>query len=297
MAKYTWSEIFTSIEGEGPHSGTPTVYVRFTGCNFTCKGFNNPNGEDTTTIETLGFDPNDYTNIYDIPLITKGCDSIYSWDNKFKHMWISGDEKELASAIMAQLPHGSWNHPVTRQPVILSLTGGEPTLRAKHLLTLLNHPDLAGLTKLLIETNCSVPLNRDFIDGLYAWAKQYPTRQVIWSNSPKLSISGEEWDKAIIPDIALSQMTYQFCNDAGLQQYFKFVCGADQKDFDEVDKAMDRYYKGNITKGVGVYIMPVACLEEQQAEISAKVAEMCIQRGYNYCHRVHVSVFGNTVGT
>jgi organic radical activating enzyme len=297
MAKYSWSEVFTSIEGEGIWSGTPTVYVRFTGCNFTCSGFNNPENVDTTTIETLGFDPKDYTNIYDIPVISKGCDSIYSWDNKFKHMWETGDENQLAGAIMAHVPRGSWQHPVTGQPVILSLTGGEPTLRAKHLLTILNHPDLVGLTKLLIETNCSVPLTREFIDGLYAWGQQRPDRQVIWSNSPKLSVSGEPWEKAIRPDIALQQTTYMFCRDANIQQYFKFVCGPSSEDFDEVDRAMEQYYAGHVCKGVGVYIMPVACQQLDQTEISAQVARMCIERGYTYCHRVHLDVFGNAVGT
>jgi organic radical activating enzyme len=75
MAKYEWSEVFMSIEGEGPHSGHPTVYIRFTKCNFTCKGFNNPDNVDTLTDEGLGFNPKFYNKLEEIPTVTVGCDS------------------------------------------------------------------------------------------------------------------------------------------------------------------------------------------------------------------------------
>jgi hypothetical protein len=41
----------------------------------------------------------------------------------------------------------------------------------------------------------------------------------------------------------------------------------------------------------------VACTEEQQQEIASKVATMCMDKGYIYCHRIQNSVFGNGVGT
>ncbi len=292
MAKFNWSEVFMSIEGEGPYSGWPTVYIRFTGCNFECRGFNNPEGVDTTSIDVLGFDPKDYTNINDIPLITKGCDSIYAWDKKFSHMWRTGDESELAQEVINTLPHGQWNHPANGHPTILSLTGGEPTLRAKALPALLNHPLFEHLRYILIETNCSVPLSPSFLLALQQWIR--PGRKIIWSNSPKLSVSGEPWDKAIVPSIAVAQNSIRWNQS---EQYFKFVCGPNEADFDEVHRAMKEYYDAGIPKDTRIYIMPMACLEEQQQEIAAKVAQLCIERGYIYCHRIHVSAFGNGVGT
>lgn len=297
MAKYSWSEVFMSIEGEGPYSGWPTVYIRFTGCNFTCRGFNNPEGLDTSKKEVLGFDPRDYNDIYSIPLISKGCDSIYSWDKHFAHMWTQGSTDELAQLVMDTLPHGQWNNPTSGRPVILSLTGGEPTLRAKHIPELLNHPLFKELTTVLIETNAAVPLQDSFIDGLANWLDS-EDKTVIWSNSPKLSISGEKWDDAIRPDIIIKQQSILDRKPSGsVSQYFKFVCGPNDKDFDEVASAMDKYFEAGIHYSSSVYVMPMACLEEQQQEIAAKVAEMCIQRGYIYCHRIQNSVFGNGVGT
>lgn len=291
MAKYQWSEIFTSIEGEGPYSGWPTTYIRFTKCNFECRGFNNPENLQITN-EVLGFDPKDIKVLKDIPSITRGCDSIYSWDDRFKHMWSEGDENELAEQLMKIVPHSRWNNPVTGQSHILSLTGGEPTLRWKHLPTFLKHPLLKDLKLLLIETNCSVPFKEPFVQALEDWMHGSLGRKVIWSNSPKLSVSGEKWEDAIRPEIAVMQNKV-----VGSQQYFKFVCGPDDRDFEEAEKAIAAYREAGVEINNNVYIMPVSCTDEQQHEIAARVANMCIDRGYIYCHRIHSSVYGNEVGT
>lgn len=300
MAKYEWSEVFMSIEGEARYAGHPTAYIRFTMCNFTCKGFNNPEKLDTTSEAVLGFNPADYKDIYSIPLITRGCDSIYSWDDKFKHMWKKGTQDDLVRELTAILPHNSFKNPKSGKRTILSLTGGEPTLRMKFLPQLLAHPDLAECRHILIETNCSVPLKEAHLLELIDWAAsggmERPLGRITWSNSPKLSVSGEKWEDAIRPDIAMMQRLTD-CSGVWFDQYFKFVCGPNETDFVEVERAMDEYYAAGIPRDVEVYVMPTACTEEQQQAVSATVANMCIQRGYIYCHRIQNSVFGNGVGT
>lgn len=295
MSKFQWSEIFTSIEGEGPYSGWPTTYIRFTKCNFQCRGFNNPENLEITN-EVLGFDPKDIKVLKDIPSITRGCDSIYSWDDRFKHMWSEGNEDTLTEELMKFVPGNKWTNARTGQSNILSLTGGEPTLRWKHLPVLLNHPHLHDLKYLLIETNCSVPFKEQFVENLAMWINNRPElrRRVIWSNSPKLSVSGEAWNDAIRPEIARMQMSQ---GTKGFQQYFKFVCGPDERDFLEAEEAISQYREAGIEINNNVYIMPVSCTDEQQKEIASRVANMCIERGYIYCHRIHSSVFGNEVGT
>ena len=178
MAKYEWSEVFMSIEGEAKYAGHPTAYIRFTKCNFQCKGFNNPECCDTQSLETLGFDPKDYADIYSIPLITKGCDSIYSWDEKFSHMWHKGTEEDLGNELKKVLPHGSFTNPNSGKSVILSLTGGEPTLRAKFFKPLLESEALKDCKHVLIETNCGVPLQWNFISDLNQWLCADTTRKL-----------------------------------------------------------------------------------------------------------------------
>ena len=345
MAQYEWSEVFMSIEGEARYSGWPTVYIRFARCNFQCHGFNNqfsncptcngqgeinrheigpyqfvgelcPECEGRKVVAkpdiqpdgyaTLNFNPRNYKTLQDIPLIHKGCDSQYAVNDKFKHMWHKGNEYQLTDEVLKVLPRNTFQNPETGKRVILSLTGGEPTIRLKFWVPLLEELYKHGMRTVLIETNCAAPMRANDLESFYIWAGIASCGPdpitIVWSNSPKLSSSGEPWDKAIRPEIALGQIkaqeiNKQQCANLNVEQYFKFVCGPNKTDFAEVAKAMDAYHRAGIPKSTDVYIMPVACTEEQQQEISAQVAHMCMQHGYIYCHRIQNSVFGNGVGT
>jgi len=296
MATFEWNEIFQSIEGEAKYSGHPTIYIRFSRCNFKCAGFNNPgNITDDKGYAPLNFVPKDYNSIAELTPMEMGCDTQYAVNPCFSHMWNKSTEEEVAKKLIETLPHNSWVNPSTGLRTILSITGGEPTLQWKKLPALLNHPLLDDVEMLLIETNCAVPFKDKFIDDLNEWVANGDwnglNRTVVWSNSPKLSVSGESWENAIRPEIAVRQ---NGVNDS--EQYFKFVCGPFDEDFDEVEKAMAEYHNAGISKSTPVYIMPVACTEGQQQNVAADVADLCIQRGYIYCHRVHNTVYANAIG-
>ena len=302
MAKYEWSEVFMSIEGEGPMSGYPTAYIRFARCNFTCGGFNNPENQiDNKRYAVLDFNPADISSLSEMSPVEVGCDTQYSVNPAFKHIWMKGTEDALVEELMKVVPHNQWANPHTGLKTILSLTGGEPTQRWKSLGPLLNHPKLDDLQTILIETNCAVPFKDEFIDMLGEWIHAGLSndirRKIIWSNSPKLSASGEKWEDAIIPSVAMKQREVLrkrvSLEDDQMLQYFKFVCGPRQRDFDEVEKAMEEYYAGGIPRSVDVLVMPESCTEEQQINIAAEVADMCIDKGLIYCHRVHNSVYAN----
>jgi organic radical activating enzyme len=300
MAVFEVNEVFMSLEGEAAFTNYPTVYIRFSRCNFKCPKFNNsvdpqiePSG-----YATLDFDPKQYTKLTDMPMISRGCDSQYAVNPLFSHTWEKWTTDRLVDEVINLLPHKAWKHPVTGLPVILSITGGEPTLRWKFIPEILNHPKMAGCTHVLVETNCAVPFKREFTMNVSQWLSQNPERQWTWSNSPKLSASGEEWAEAIRPEIA--SMQRELIGDATrdrVNQYFKFVVGPRDSDFAEVAAAMEEYYQGGVPRDVPIWIMPEACLEEQQQAIAQQVATMCMDKGYLFCPRAHVTLWGNVCGT
>lgn len=297
--KHEVSEIFLSLEGEGPFTAHPTAYVRFGRCNLKCPHFNNHNKAVTDKgYAPIGFDPKDFKTIHEIPLITMGCDSQYAVNPAFSHMWEKMTTDELVDNLINLLPHKSWTHPKTGLPVILSLTGGEPTLKWKFIPEILNHPKMKDCQHVLVETNCTVPFKREFTMNISEWLAADPKRVWTWSNSPKLSSSGESWGDAIKPEIANLQREVigDYTRDR-VNQYFKFVVGAREEDFAEVELAMEAYYAAGIPRTVPIWIMPEACTQEQQQTIDQRVANMCMDKGYMFCYRFQNALWGNGVGT
>lgn len=292
------NEIFVSLEGEAEYMCRPTNYLRLSRCNLKCPKFNNSNNEiEENGYATIGFNPKDYNSLSDLPLITKGCDSQYAVNPEFSHLWRHLTVDEVAEELVSVLPHKSWIHPETGQPVIFSITGGEPTLKWKMIPDLLDHPLMKDVRHVLIETNCTVPFKVEFNNRIGNWLGVDKKRKWTWSNSPKLQASGESRNVAIKPKIAVNQMLDNGSFPHQIEQYFKFVVGPHEEHFTEVNEVMAEYHAAGIPKDTPVWIMPEACTEEQQNEIAKKVALMCIEKGFYYSHRVQNSLFGNGIGT
>jgi organic radical activating enzyme len=96
-------KVFYTIEGEGEYVGVPSVFMRMSMCNLTCKGFAS---EDS---------PN-------------GCDSFISWSVKNK---MTFDEIFKLMEDNNYIEH-------LRNKAILKLTGGEPLIQEKQLIKFIN---------------------------------------------------------------------------------------------------------------------------------------------------------------
>lgn len=296
--QFVVSETFISLEGEAQFSNIPTVYLRLATCNLRCPKFNNPDDlRDVDGYAPLTFDPADYATLESIPLVSMGCDSQYSVNPTFKHMWKHMSLDEMVDELTGLLPHGHWVHPVTQQPYILSLTGGEPMLQWKRFKDIMTHPKMAECKHILVETNCTVPFKAELLTTIREWLDADATRRWTWSNSPKLSASGEEWKAAIKPKVAELQQQLVTTHPQQVVQYFKFVCDDVQADYDEVQLAMDEYYAGGIRRNAPIWVMPVACTDEQQQQISKAVALKCIESGWSFSFRIQNALWGNGVGT
>lgn len=287
-----------SLEGEGPFSLHPTAYIRFARCNFSCPLFNNHNkGVTRTGYAELDFNPKDYSDLKSLPLITKGCDSQYSVNPEFSHLWkkhkTAGD---LIDDLVGVLPDGKFVYP-TGLPVIISLTGGEPTLKWKQIPQILNHEKFHECRHILIETNCSVPFKDDFVVEIFNWLKGSEDRVWTWSNSPKLSNSGERWEEAIRPQIALMQSSLKKSLPGQVNQYFKFVSDGSDRSYEEIEKAMGEYHSAGIPEETQIWVMPEACTQQQQKLIDQSVARECMKRGWLFSYRIQNELWGNGVGT
>jgi 7-carboxy-7-deazaguanine synthase len=280
MSKLKVAELFYSIQGEGRYMGVPSVFLRTYGCNFTCGGFGMPKGE--LSEERNKIDAESITEYKNLPLVSTGCDSYASWDPRFKHLSPMLDTDSIASSIMDILPHNRW------QDEHLVITGGEPLLGwQRSYPDLLSNEDMKRLRELTFETNGTQKLTNEFMEYLQDWKRHKEKNALTFSVSPKLSVSGEKWDEAILPDVIYQYQSVGFV-------YLKFVV-ASEEDVQEAVKAVAEYKRGGFTGPV--YLMPVGGVESVYTMNAKNVALAAMKLGYRYSDRLQVPLFKNEWGT
>jgi organic radical activating enzyme len=286
MSKIKVSEIFYSLQGEGRFVGVPSVFLRTYGCNFTCSGFGCKPGEKSTGADDVAEVVHMYDNFLDLPLVETGCDSYASWHPAFKHLSPMYTTDELVDKMLALTPNGAWTQN-NGNDVHLVITGGEPLLGWQRAYAeLLSHPGMADLKNITFETNGTQELHEDFRDYLIDWAGEHADREVTFSVSAKLSASGETWDDAIKPKIVNIYQTYG-------HTYLKFVVETVEH-IDEAVQAVDAFRAGGF-KG-SVYLMPQGGVVTPYDANKLNIANICVERGFNYSPRLHVDLFGNGWG-
>ena len=294
--KLRYSEAFYSVQGEGKFVGVPSVFLRTFGCNFRCTHFgreredtSNRSSRDKMNPEVRELLDNkvheQVTDFNDLPIIHTGCDTYASIYPEFKHFNKLAEVEEVVDHLISLLPEGKWTMD-NGQDIHLIMTGGEPLLAWQRLyIELFEHPRMQDLKNVTFETNTTQKLHPDFKNYL----ESQDRFAVTWSCSPKLSVSGEPWETAILPDIASE---YNSVNGSDL--YLKFVVATDD-DFDEVTKAVNEYRSAGVD--CPVYLMPLGGRSEEYTLNVKDVAEACMERGWRFTPRLHISLFGNAWGT
>ena len=283
MGKIKVAELFYSIQGEGRYMGVPSVFLRTFGCNFTCAGFGMPRGE--LSDEAKNVDPTLYTEYKSLPLVSTGCDSYASWDPRFKHLSPLLSTDSIADAIVDTLPYKEW------RDEHLVITGGEPLLGwQKSYPDLLDHPKMQGLKEITFETNGSMRLTSQFKQYLHTWAHHHDKdfyRQITFSVSAKLPVSGEPWEDAIKPEVVADYQDYGYV-------YLKFVI-TNEQDLKDAERAVEEYQAAGFTGPV--YLMPVGGVESVYALNNRNVADLAMRKGWRYSDRLQVPLFKNEWGT
>lgn len=263
------NEIFTSIQGEGRYTGYPSVFIRTNGCNLRC-------------------------------CFKDGlCDTPYTSHNPEVAAVLTPEE--LSTKIGEELDKIG-GHPDNSHIVI---TGGEPMIQQQALIDLIQELSADDLwNKITIETNGTV-IPADELLGTF---------DIMWSVSPKLSTSccfeGTDVPEALrvahcdkrinieaLAKIVMNAPEYQL----------KFVYSGPEC-IDEIDDIIARirdYVKGYAGDLFGssanynldhidtnILLMPEGATEEQLRKSAQEAADVCIRRGWRYCDRTHIRIWG-----
>jgi len=285
MSKLKVSELFYSVQGEGRYMGVPSIFLRTFGCNFTCDGFGMPRGEKSNERNIIATNIEQYKQYRDLPLVHTGCDSYASWDPRFKDLSPLLTTDSVAEAIVELLPFKKW----TREHLVI--TGGEPLLGwQKAYPDLLDHPKMDTLKEITFETNGSMRLTKDFKKYLEEWKWRHEgfiDREITFSVSAKLPVSGEPWEDAIKPSVVCDYQNIGWT-------YLKFVVASEQ-DIEDALRAIDEYRKEGFEGEV--YLMPVGGVESVYSLNNKNVALACMKHGLRYSDRLQVPLFKNEWGT
>lgn len=301
--KYRYSEIFTSLQGEGEFTGIPTIWLRWFLCNFQCHGFGQEKPEDPEThiLPYQEFDVSKVKTIQELPVWNKACDSSYSWSRKYRHLAPEGTASEIADSLEDELrkmrdndagkfalqtPHGM-------KDIHFCMTGGEPMLprtqmaQVDLLRTLEARENLPRF--ITIESNGSQPIRDKLAEVISSYV--YSGGDWFWSVSPKLLYtSGEQPSRAIRPEVV---KTYQDIHNHG---QLKFVVSNRKKAWDELEERVANFRDAGVE--FPVWIMPVgATAEAQESDDTKEIVRETLRRGYNVSARVHCYIFGNVIGT
>lgn len=300
-----YSEIFKSIQGEGLYTGVPTVWLRLFACNLNCDGFGQSNPTDPSTyhLPYKDIDVKKISMIEDIPVLTTGCDSSYSWAAKFKHLQHEDTAENIVNNLIKLVNrtslHPSFQYDRYNNPFHLCFTGGEPLLKLnqKAVVAVLQEYKTKHIseypTNITFETNGTQLIGEDLLAEL---RDSRNCTFTLLSYSPKLfSVSGEPASRALKPKIIAA-------NIENLGHYgefqLKFVLNKDPVAWQEMETFLDELALamdyGNIRDHV--YIMPVGADKDAQEDIAGDVADMAVARGYKVSARVHAYLWNNPVG-
>lgn len=271
--------------------GSPSIFLRMFGCNFRCKNFGRyekdilgkevtHNPEVVKIIQNL----DQYKTFKDLPLVNTGCDSYSSIYPEFKKFVIKETANELAESIVKMLPHKKW---VDEHLVI---TGGEPLLGwQRSYPDLLDHKLMRGLSEITFETNGTQELDDIFVEYLQEWHRWYVNgpKEITFSVSPKLSVSGQTREEAIKPRVVCQYESIGYT-------YLKFVVTG-ENDADEIVDVIEEYRREGFHGPV--YLMPVGGVDSVYHMHNRQVAELAMRLGLRYSDRLQVPLFKNAWGT
>ncbi len=251
-----------TIQGEGKLLGTPSLFLRLSGCNLRC----------IWNIETGGI---------------SRCDTAYSvFKDKIEKKIISVDV--IFNMIKSNIRN--MNH--------LVITGGEPMLQAKYLIPLCKKVKNELNLHITLETNGTI-YNDELANYIDLFSLSPKLKNSIPSidklsqfdiYNEKKSIIAHERNRVNID--AIQQFNNKAkINNADIQ--YKFVVTKK----DEANEIINDFISK--IKGINnadILIMPLGSTQPELNRNSKVALQMCLENNWRFCPREHINLFGAKQG-
>ena len=265
-SKLNACEVFLSVQGEGICTGTPSIFIRLSGCNLHCM-FKNPDGEITP------------------------CDSPFASIMAEKPQFTSIFEvAQEVTSILEQYPEVKH----------IVVTGGEPMIQQKALESLFDiiiaiDPDVF----ITIETNGTIRPSEKMIHTVDLWSispKLQSSAHFEGTDIPK-EVQKRHNLLRINPQVLSSYIT------KGSAGQLKFVYTG-KECVPEIEFLLENI-KGKLTGEVlntfiydwDVLLMPEGiCSSELNKSIDNGLLDACYKHGWRMTDRLQIRVWGNTRG-
>lgn len=302
MKTFKYSETFYSAQGEGQFTGRPSLWIRFYLCNLQCDGFgqDDPTDPDSWELPYNELDLTDITQVEDLPVFSKGCDSSYTWSKKYRHLMKDKTAVEIVDELEALLPEGKFVHS-NGQDVHMVFTGGEPMMKNNQEAMKEIIQEFATRNNLpknvTVETNGTREITDLASNAIKAITSRWNLGTWFWSISPKLwSTAGEKPSRAIKPDVVGEY--FRRSQDGQL----KYVVNGSDPSWLEVNSYTQAFRDAGVPWDV--WIMAAGAREEDLSKIvrgdqshESVISDEAGARGYSFAARVHCHVHGNKIGT
>lgn len=248
-----------TIQGEGKLTGVPSIFIRLFGCNLRCKFL---------------YDDGTATN----------CDTPHAIYKTYPSEYIHIDD------IISILNYNC--RPQYIKHIVI--TGGEPFMQSIALANLTNRLHEEGY-HITIETNGTLFDDRVYWDLLSISPKL--SNSTPWKNVCKLL--GDEYDEHVAtvhekvryrPEVLKQFVDYS--NKTGRDYQLKFVITT------KLDLAEIEFYYTPILQPPteNVWLMPAGKNTIELEKMTLIVLNAVVTRGYRFCNRLHVDLFGDKPG-
>lgn len=257
------TEIFSSIQGEGPFTGYPTIFIRYAGCNLRCKWG-----------DSLCDTPYSSWVVEKTMLSTK--DIIKTVTTLIENYTYPTIPPAVKTQDIASLQQNNY-------PIRICITGGEPTMH-KGLLELCTAISMGIRTGVSpyapipidIETNGTGPI---------------PDEITTIVCSPKLSDSMPKGTVHEANHERIRKKLHPCINGTDPRLYLKFVV-TETTPIDEITSLVSSLS----CSSERVYLMPEGKRKRDIEDREPFVKTMAETLGYNYATRLHVLLWGDKRG-